>query len=165
VTTLSPESRIALSKDQASCDLAGETAVVNLKSGVYYGLDPMATHVWKLLHEPVTFGGRPFWKSSNFGPTNNTPRAGGDGERTRQMLSRAGYKLPAERMSVRLVHLVDESRRKELMVIYAEDLAPSGYTAAQLRDGNEPRPEWKAVEQGLVERAMSRIKLSPKPFK
>jgi len=57
VTTLSPESRIALSKDQASCDLAGETAVVNLKSGVYYGLDPMATHVWKLLHEPVTFGG------------------------------------------------------------------------------------------------------------
>ena len=115
--------------------------------------------------EQVTFGGRPFWKSSNFGPTNNTPRAGGDGERTRQMLSRAGYKLPAERMSVRLVHLVDESRRKELMVIYAEDLAPSGYTAAQLRDGNEPRPEWKAVEQGLVERAMSRIKLSPKAFK
>jgi len=115
--------------------------------------------------EPVIFAGLPFWKSSNFGPTNNTPRPGGDGERTRQMLSRAGYKLPAERMSVRLVHLVDESRRKELMVIYAEDLAPSGYTAAQLRDGNEPRPEWKAVEQGLVERAMSRIKLSPKPFK
>ena len=112
--------------------------------------------------EPVTFGGRPFWKSSNFGPTNNTPRAGGDGERTRQMLARAGYKLPAERMSVRLVHLLDESRRKELMIIYAEDLAPSGYTAAQLLDGKEPRPEWKAVEQGLVERAMKRIKLSPK---
>ena len=57
MTTLSPESRIALSKDQASCDLAGETAVVHLKSGVYYGLDPVGTHVWKLLHEPVTFGG------------------------------------------------------------------------------------------------------------
>ena len=115
--------------------------------------------------EPVTFGGRPFWKSSNFGPTNNTPRAGGDGERTRQMLSRAGYKLPAERMSVRLVHLVDESRRQELMIIYAEDLAPSGYTAAQLRDGEAPRPEWKPVEKQLFERAMKRIKLSPKPFK
>ena len=111
--------------------------------------------------EPVTFAGRPFWKSSNFGPTNNTPRAGGDGERTRQMLARAGYKLPAERMNVRLVHLLDESRRKELMFIYAEDLALSGYTAAQLLDGKEPRPEWKTVEQGLVERAMKRIKLSP----
>ncbi len=66
---------------------------------------------------PVTFGGRPFWKSSNFGPTNNTPRAGSDGERTRQMLARAGYKLPAERMSVRLVHLLDESRRKDFQIV------------------------------------------------
>jgi len=33
------------------------------------------------------------------------------------------------------------------MVFYAEDLAPSGYTAAQLLDGKEPRPEWKAVER------------------
>src|SRR4051812_6573098 len=115
--------------------------------------------------EPVTFGGRLFWKSANFGPTNNTPRAGGDGERTRQMLARAGYKLPAERMSVRLIHLLDESRRKELMIIYAEDLAPSGYTAAQLLDGTESRPEWNAVERGLVERAMKRIKLRFKTLK
>lgn len=57
MTTLSPESRIALSKDQAACDLAGETAIVNLKSGVYYGLDSMGTQVWKLLQQPVTFGG------------------------------------------------------------------------------------------------------------
>jgi hypothetical protein len=112
--------------------------------------------------EPVSFADRPFWKSSNFGPTNNTPRAGGDGERTRQMLARAGYKLPAERMSVRLVHLPDESRRKELMIIYAEDLAPSGYTSAQLLDGKEPRAEWKVIEQGLAERAMKRIRLGPK---
>jgi hypothetical protein len=112
--------------------------------------------------EPVTLWGRPFRKSSNFGPTNNTPRAGSDGERTRQMLARAGYKLSAEWMSVRLIHLLDESRRKELMIIYAEDLAPSGYTAAQLLDDKDPRPEWKIVEQGLVERAMKRIELSPR---
>ncbi len=55
MTTLSPDSRLARSSDQASCDLAGETAIVNLKSGVYYGLDSMGTHIWKLLHEPVTF--------------------------------------------------------------------------------------------------------------
>ncbi len=57
MTTLSRDSRIAVSQDQASCDLAGDTAIVNLKSGVYYGLDPMGTHVWKLLREPVTFAG------------------------------------------------------------------------------------------------------------
>ncbi len=55
--TLTPESRIVLSQNQASCDLAGEMAVVNLKSGVYFGLDPMGTHVWNLLREPVTFRG------------------------------------------------------------------------------------------------------------
>ena len=53
--TLSPESRIVLSRDQASCDLAGDTAIVNLKSGVYYGLDPVGTQIWKLLAEPMTF--------------------------------------------------------------------------------------------------------------
>ena len=57
MTTLSPQSCIVLSKDQASCDLAGETAIVNLRSGVYFGLDPMGTHIWNLLREPVTVRG------------------------------------------------------------------------------------------------------------
>ncbi len=43
-----------MSKDQASCDLAGEAAIVNLKNGVYYGLDPLGTRVWNLLREPMT---------------------------------------------------------------------------------------------------------------
>jgi hypothetical protein len=52
---LTPDSRIALSKDQVSCDLAGEMAIVNLNNGVYYGLDPVGARVWNLLREPVTF--------------------------------------------------------------------------------------------------------------
>lgn len=51
---LTLESRIALAKDQVSCELAGEMAVVNLHNGVYYGLDPTGTRIWKLLTEPVT---------------------------------------------------------------------------------------------------------------
>ena len=53
---LTAESRIALSKEQVSCDLAGEVAIVNLENGVYYGLDPTATRIWELLAEPRTFG-------------------------------------------------------------------------------------------------------------
>ena len=63
-------------------------------------------------------------------------------------------------MNVRLVHLLDEARRKELMFIYAEDLASTGYTSEQLMDGDKPRPEWEAIQKELVERAMKRIKLS-----
>jgi hypothetical protein len=52
---LTAESRIALSKEQVSCDLDGEVAIVNLANGVYYGLDPTATRIWALLAEPRTF--------------------------------------------------------------------------------------------------------------
>ena len=48
--TISADSRIVLSKDQAS-DLAGELAVVNLKSGVYYG-SINGTRIWKLSRSP-----------------------------------------------------------------------------------------------------------------
>ncbi len=153
--------------DVADCELhlfveADESKTVKAFYWIQFeGYLPKNDHTYNYTdNEPVTFAGRRFWKSGNFGPTTNKPRAGGDGERVRQMLARAGYKLPAESMNVRLVHLLDEAKRKELMFIYAEDLAPTGYTAAQLLDGKEPRPEWKAVEAEFVKRAMERIKLS-----
>ena len=52
--TLTPASRIALAKNQTSCDLAGEMAVVNFDNGVYYGLDPTGARIWNLLREPST---------------------------------------------------------------------------------------------------------------
>jgi hypothetical protein len=52
--TLAFESRIVASKDQVSCDLAGEAAILNLKNSVYYGLDPVGARVWNLIQEPKT---------------------------------------------------------------------------------------------------------------
>lgn len=52
---LSDESRIVVSKDQVSCDLAGEAAILNLKNGVYYGLDPVGARIWNLIQTPTTF--------------------------------------------------------------------------------------------------------------
>jgi hypothetical protein len=34
-------------------------------------------------------------------------------------------------VAVRLVHFIEAAKRKELMIIYAESLAPTGLTAAQ----------------------------------
>ena len=50
--TLSDKSRIVVSKDQVSCDLAGEAAILNLKNGVYYGLDSVGARIWNLVQEP-----------------------------------------------------------------------------------------------------------------
>jgi len=37
---------------QISCQLTGEAAILNLESGIYYGLDEVGARVWALLNEP-----------------------------------------------------------------------------------------------------------------
>jgi len=54
VQLLSDQTRIVATKDQVSCDLAGEAAILNLKNGVYYGLDPVGARIWNLIQEPKT---------------------------------------------------------------------------------------------------------------
>ena len=38
-------------------ELSGETVLLNLESGVYYGLDPVGTRVWQLLQLGKTIDG------------------------------------------------------------------------------------------------------------
>jgi len=54
--SLTERSRLVASKDQVSCDLAGEAALLNLKSGVYFGLDPVGARIWRALQEPTSLG-------------------------------------------------------------------------------------------------------------
>ena len=49
---LSRRSVVVAAKDQVSCDLAGEAAILNIKNGVYYGLDPVGAQIWKLIQQP-----------------------------------------------------------------------------------------------------------------
>ncbi len=51
---VSGQSTVVAAKDQVSCDLAGEAAILNLQAGVYYGLDAVGARVWHLLQEPRT---------------------------------------------------------------------------------------------------------------
>jgi coenzyme PQQ synthesis protein D (PqqD) len=51
---ISPGSVIVASQDQVSCDLDGEAAILDLKAGVYYGLDEVGAAVWKLVQVPRT---------------------------------------------------------------------------------------------------------------
>jgi hypothetical protein len=41
-------------KDQVSCDLNGEAAILNLNDGMYYGLNEVGARIWTLLNEPIT---------------------------------------------------------------------------------------------------------------
>ncbi len=48
------DSTVAAAEDQVSCDLDGESAILNLSNGVYYGLDALGARIWELIQEPRT---------------------------------------------------------------------------------------------------------------
>ena len=52
-TMITTATTIVASKDQVSCDLAGEAAILGLKNGVYYGLDTVGARIWNLIQTPV----------------------------------------------------------------------------------------------------------------
>jgi hypothetical protein len=49
---LSTTSVVVAAQDQVSSDLGGEVAILNLKNGVYYGLDEVGARIWNLIQEP-----------------------------------------------------------------------------------------------------------------
>ena len=45
------------------------------------------------------------------------------------------------------------------MIIYGEELASTGFAAADLREGGKASGQWAALEKGLIERAKKKIAL------
>ena len=45
---------VSPSKSQASSDLMGETVILELESGVYYGLNETGTLIWNLINKSKT---------------------------------------------------------------------------------------------------------------
>jgi hypothetical protein len=43
---------LVASKDQVSCELGEEAAILGMKNSVYYGLNPVGARVWRLLQRP-----------------------------------------------------------------------------------------------------------------
>jgi hypothetical protein len=104
------------------------------------------------------------WVRTGLGAASEPPRAGSDTEHVRAILERAGYKRPAEMMNVRLVQLLDDPQgtghgRDELMLIYGEDLAPTGKTLAELTTDGKPNAAWQPLEQPLIDRAVKAFKV------
>jgi hypothetical protein len=52
--TVSGRSIVVVSQDQISCNLAAEVAILNITSGIYYGLNTVGSRIWKLIQEPRT---------------------------------------------------------------------------------------------------------------
>lgn len=45
---------LVATKQQVSCELGEEAAILNMKNSVYYGLDPIGARIWRLLQQPTS---------------------------------------------------------------------------------------------------------------
>ena len=52
MTKILIDSTLVVTDEVVSCDLDGEAAILNLKDGVYYGLDPVGAKIWNLIQKP-----------------------------------------------------------------------------------------------------------------
>jgi coenzyme PQQ synthesis protein D (PqqD) len=85
-------SRIQVNADVLCQDLNGEAVLLNLKTGVYFGLDRVGTRVWQLLESHTVLA---------------------------QILDVmvAEYDVPKERCAEDLIALVNEMQKQELVTL------------------------------------------------
>lgn len=129
----------------------------------FEGYLPSNTHSYDYkVTKTVNIGGLDFVADAYARNTKASPgRPNSDGSRAREFLASKGFKLGSDDvMSQRLVHLVDEAKRNELMIIYLEDLSPMKLTAADLAQGGKNASEWEKISAGLLERATKSMKIS-----
>jgi hypothetical protein len=109
----------------------------------------------------TTIGGLDFYVDTWVSTNDKRAEAGSDVEHIKALIRARGYKMPGGMMYLRLVHLLDEQKRKELMIIYGEDLAPIGFAATDLTKGGKAHDQWPAIEKALADRAEKKIKIKP----
>ena len=108
-------------------------------------------------------GGMDFYVDTWVRPRVAPTESGSDREHIEALICAKGYKMPEGMMYLRLVHLLDDAKRKELMIIYGEDLAATGLSAADLQEGGKAHERWPELEKGLIERAQQKIAIGPRP--
>jgi hypothetical protein len=45
---------VVAAEDQVSCDLAGEAAILSIRSGKYHGLNAVGSRIWNLVQKPMS---------------------------------------------------------------------------------------------------------------
>jgi hypothetical protein len=89
-----------------------------------------------------------------------TSRPDSDGSRAQAFLQSKGYRMANDEILMqRLVHLTDDTRRSELMIIYMEELSGLGVTAAELGKGGTAADRWPQISIELLDRALKGMKM------
>jgi hypothetical protein len=109
----------------------------------------------------ATIGGLDFYVDTWVRAKDAPSESGSDREHIEALVRAKGYRMPDAMMYVRLVHLLDKEKRKELMIIYGEDLSPTKFTAAELSEGGKAHDRWPGIADAMLERAEKSVAVEP----
>ena len=111
----------------------------------------------------LTLGDYEFYTDTDvveFDPNKERQR-GTDGAMARQFLAGKGYVFPNDFAYARLVYLTDESRQKELMIIFIDNLSAYELTAAELKKGGSSASRLPDIERAHLDRIKSTLAIVP----
>jgi hypothetical protein len=129
----------------------------------FEGYLPSNTHTYRYkVNKTAKIGGLEFIADAWARNTKDNPgRGDSDGSRARTFLEKKGQRIASgDILAQRLVHLVDEQKRAELMVIYMEDLAAMKWTAKDLAPDGRAADQWGDIAKGLLERALKGMEIT-----
>ena len=87
-------------------------------------------------------------------------RPDSDGAHARQLLREHGITLPSHMLYERFIYLPDSTRRRELMVIYAEDVRSVGVDVSALEGSPEAKARLDALLNEHERRAMRAFRIA-----
>ena len=129
----------------------------------FEGYLPTNTHAYQYkADKTVNIGGLEFIADAYARNIKANPgRPDSDGARARAFLESKGYKMASDDVLMqRLVYMVDEAKRNELMIIYLEDLSAMNLVAADFAENGRAAARWNEVSQALLERTMKGMEIS-----
>lgn len=94
-------------------------------------------------------------------PDPKNRRPGSDGARVREFLQSRGYAYPDTFAYARLVHLTDDTRRKELMIIFFDEAPLGGLDPDDLQEGGTHHDRWPEIERAHLDKVRRTLSIVP----
>jgi len=109
----------------------------------------------------VKIGGLEFIADAHASNMKDKPgRPNSDSSHAGKFLESKGLRMGSDDiLAQRLVHVADEQKRNELMIVYVEDLADMQLTAKDVAADGKAAAQWEGISNQLLERAMKGIEV------
>lgn len=126
----------------------------------YEGYLPSNTHTYNSGDSTVALSGKTFHRRVRAARLpDSEPRPDSDGAKARAFIEGKGWKIGPDVLMERLLWYLDTPARHEMMLIYFEDPADLGLTAADLNPGGRAADRWSEVTAGFSRRGESVFKI------